>query len=148
MYSKCVSGHKEQCVYFLKIYTFWCPNFARGGGPKKTSDNVQSLKLFFIDGFPYLHLRSQECPPVSGRVPDKQKQADISELDKGINPSPFPNEIYIDWEVTLEPFGFAHLHLRSQEHPPLSGRVPDKQKQADILELDKGINPNPFPNER
>ena len=31
---------------------------------------------------------------------------------------------------------------------PVSGRVPDKQKQADISELDKGINPNPFPNER
>ena len=50
-------------------------------------------------------------------------------------------------KVTLEPFGVAHLHLRSQERPPLSGRVPDKQKQADISKLDKGINPNPFPNE-
>ena len=51
-------------------------------------------------------------------------------------------------DTTLEPFGVDYIHLRSQERPPLSGRVPDKQKQADILELDKGINPNPFPNER
>ena len=27
---------------------------------------------------------------------------------------------------TLEPFGVVDLHLRSQERPPVSGRVPDK----------------------
>ena len=50
-------------------------------------------------------------------------------------------------DITLAPFGIANLHLRSQEPPPVSGRVPDKQKQADISKLDKGINPNPFLNE-
>ena len=28
-------------------------------------------------------------------------------------------------DITLEHFGVADLHLRSQEHPPMSGRVPD-----------------------
>ena len=29
-------------------------------------------------------------------------------------------------DITFEPLGVADLHLRSQEHPSMSGRVPDK----------------------
>ena len=29
-------------------------------------------------------------------------------------------------DITLAPFGVAYLHLRSQEHPPVSGGVTDK----------------------
>ena len=29
-------------------------------------------------------------------------------------------------DIALEPLGVGDLHLRSQEHPPVSGRVPDK----------------------
>ena len=29
-------------------------------------------------------------------------------------------------DITLEPFEVSDPHLRSQEHPPVSGRVPDK----------------------
>ena len=50
--------------------------------------------------------------------------------------------------MTLVPLGIRDVHPKSQEHPPLSGKVPDKRKQSDILELDKGINPNPFPNDK
>ena len=47
--------------------------------------------------------------PVSGRVPDKQKQADISELDKGINPNPFPKENYGQGHY-IGPLGVPNLH--------------------------------------
>ena len=66
-----------------------------------------------------LHLRGQECPPVSGRVPDKCP--DLSFLDLEIKRS-----VNMVRDITLKPLRVADLHLRSQEHLPMSGSVPDK----------------------
>ena len=54
-------------------------------------------------------------------------------------------------DITLEPLGVPDLHLRSQECPPKSGSVPDGcllwgPIPSISLELDQGIDPNPFLN--
>ena len=51
-------------------------------------------------------------------------------------------------DVTLEPFGVAYLHLRSQEHPPsqerppVSGRVSDKCPflSFSVLGVERSVN--------
>ena len=65
------------------------------------------------------HLRSQENPPVSGRVPDKCPY--LSFLVLGIERS-----VNMVGDITLKPLGVADLYLRSQEEYPVSGRIPDK----------------------
>ena len=35
---------------------------------------------------------------------------------------------YMVEDIILEPFGIVDLHLRNQECPPVSGRVPDRSK--------------------
>jgi len=44
--------------------------------------------------------------------------------------------------ITLEPLGVSHPHLRSQEHPPVSGRVPDKCPDLTftVLEIERSVN--------
>ena len=81
----------------------------------------------------------------------------------------------MDVDYTLEQFWVPNLYLKSHERPPKSGRVPDlflyhlrhnpflfalynssnvyvKGRDifchAHITEVDEGINPNPFLNER
>ena len=65
------------------------------------------------------HLRSQERPPVSGRVPDKCPDLSFSvlEIEKSAN---------IFEDITFKSLGVADIYLRSQEDPPMSERVPDK----------------------
>ena len=66
-----------------------------------------------------LHLRSQERPPVSGRVPDKCPDISFSVLR-------IKRSVNMVGDSTFILLGVADLHLRSQEDPPMSGRVPDK----------------------
>ena len=74
------------------------------------------LEHFGVDD---LHLRSQERPPVLGRVPDKCPYISFSVL--GIERS-----VNMVEDIILKPLGAADLHLRCQEDPPMSGRIPDK----------------------
>ena len=67
-----------------------------------------------------LHLRSQERPPVSGRVPDKCPDLTFSVLK-------VERRVSMVGDITLNPLGVTELHLRSQEDPPMSGRVPDNK---------------------
>ena len=39
-------------------------------------------------------------------------------------------------DIILEPLGVADLHLRSQERPPVSGRVPDRCPDLSFLALE------------
>ena len=43
--------------------------------------------------------------------------------------------------ITLKPLGVADLHLRSQEDPPMSGRVPDKCSDLSfkVLDLERSV---------
>ena len=70
-------------------------------------------------GVAYLHLRSQERPPVLGRVPSKCPNLCFSVL--GIERS-----VNMVRDITFKSLRVADLCLRSQEDPPMSGRVPDK----------------------
>ena len=97
----------------------------------QTKDMVKDITLEPL-GVSYFHLRSQEHPPVSGRVPDKCPNLPFSTLD-------------IEWIanivgiLTLKLHGVVDLHPRSQEHLPLSRRVPDKCPGLffQVLELKK-----------
>ena len=66
-----------------------------------------------------LHLRRQERPPVSGRVPDKYPNLSFSilEIERSVN---------IVGVIILKSLGVVDLHLSSQEHVLVSERVPDK----------------------
>ena len=55
---------------------------------------------------------------MSGRVPDKFPDLFFLVLDIKRSTNMVRN-------ITLKPFGVVDLHLRSQEHPPVLGRVPD-----------------------
>ena len=55
---------------------------------------------------------------MSGRVPDKFPDLSFLVLDIKRSTNMVRN-------ITLKPFGVVDLHLRSQEHPPVLGRVPD-----------------------
>ena len=90
-----------------------------------------TLKLFGVDD---LHLRSQECPSVSGRIPDKCSYISFKVL--GMESS--VNRV---GDITLKPFWVANLHLRSQEDPPMSGRVPDNCPYLSfyVLEIERGV---------
>ena len=75
-----------------------------------------TLEQFGVDD---LHLRSQEHPPVSRRVPEKCPYLSYSVLGIG-------RSVNMIEDTTLKPLRVADLHLRSQEDPLMSGRVPDK----------------------
>ena len=55
---------------------------------------------------------------MSGRVPDKFPDLSFSVLE-------IKRSVHKVVDIPLEPLGVADLHLRSQEHSPVSGRVPD-----------------------
>ena len=61
---------------------------------------------------------------------------------------------YMVGDYRLDLFGVPDLHLRSQEHPPKSIRVPEKYpvfdtiSHVDILDVDEGFNTNPVLNIR
>ena len=65
------------------------------------------------------HLRSQEHPPGSGKVPDKCSGLSFAGLGIERNVNMFGN-------ITFKLLGDADLHLRSQEDSPMSGRISDK----------------------
>ena len=43
---------------------------------------------------------------------------------------------YMVEDIIMEPLGVVDLHIRSQECPPVSGRVPDKFPDLSFLVLD------------
>ena len=54
---------------------------------------------------------------MSGRVPDKFPDVFlVLDIKRSTN---------MVRNITLKPFGAVDIHLRSQEYPPLLGRVPD-----------------------
>ena len=55
---------------------------------------------------------------MSGRIPDNFP--DLSFFSFG-----HKENINMVKNITLKPFGVVDLHLRSHEHPPVLGRVPD-----------------------
>ena len=81
-------------------------------------DRVNDITLDYL-GVVDLHLRSQERPPVSGRVPDKCPDISFSVLE-------IERRVNMGGNITLKPLGVANLDFRNQELPPMSGRVPDK----------------------
>ena len=70
-------------------------------------------------GIADLHLRSQEHPLKSGRVPGKYPDLYFSALE-------IKGSVNMVRDIPLKPLGVADLHFRSQKHPPMSERIPDK----------------------
>ena len=81
-----------------------------------------------------LHLRSQECPPVFGRVSGKYPELyfSASEIKRSVNRVR---------DIPLKPLGVADLHFKSQEHPPMSERVPDNcpDLSFQVLEIENSV---------
>ena len=81
-----------------------------------------------------LHLRSQERPPVSGRVPDKCPDLSFFSLE-------IERSVSMVGDITLKPLGVTELHLRSQDRHPMPGRVPDKcpDLSFSVLEIGESV---------